>query len=149
MNQSGDQRGFTLIEIIVTILVSAVLAVALTQVLSGQTWRSYRPLQSTTQTLLLQRALENITADHARLLRYDPAALVSLQQRVAKKEYWDAATPIQVQDNYCLTLDADATGAAGESNKSPKDSPCDASRTLLKITLKLENQTLTALFNSY
>ena len=141
-----DQRGFTLIEIVVTIIISAILAVILAQVMSGENWRGFWPIRATGETLVLKRAMENITADYARLLRIDPMPLVTLQERVRKVSspgYWDDATPIGVSDNYCLTFGEDGGAAPGESSPITNCGPDD---TILKLTLSLGTQTLTALF---
>lgn len=138
--------GFTLIEILVTIIISAILAVVLTQVMSGQSQRSYRPIQVTEETLLLKQAMENITADHARLLRYDPTPLMTLQRRLKNEGgsgYWEGDVSIQVVENYCFSLGEDGGPAPGESGAAAICGPED---TLLKLTLSLENQSLTALF---
>jgi prepilin-type N-terminal cleavage/methylation domain-containing protein len=138
-----DQRGFTLIEIVVTIIISAILAVILAQVMSGESWRGFWPIRATEETLVLKRAMENITSDYAQLLRIDPMPLVTLQERVRSVSYWDDASPIGVSDNYCMTLGEDGGAAPGESSPITNCGPDD---TILKLTLSNGSQSLTALF---
>ncbi len=78
-----DQSGFTLIEIIVGITVSAILAVILSQIVSGMSLRSYWPVQQVDEKLLLQAAMSDLSAEHRRLLMEDPAPLDGLQTYIA------------------------------------------------------------------
>jgi prepilin-type N-terminal cleavage/methylation domain-containing protein len=80
-------RGFTLIEILVTIIISSVLAVILAQVISGQTGRSYVPLRTLDRSLALRAVMDNITSDY-RYLRDDPARLDTLRSRIDARTYW-------------------------------------------------------------
>jgi hypothetical protein len=53
-----------LIEIIVGIVVSAILAVILAQIVGGISLRSYWPVQRIDEKLLLQEVMNDITAEH-------------------------------------------------------------------------------------
>lgn len=143
-------QGFTLLEILVTILISAVLAVILVQVMGNQVWRSYLAIDAYDNSLALKNAMENITADYRHLIRPGSVApLLQLQDNIdgvgGFSGYWDPAEPISVT-HYCLDLTPAADEALGllESNRH---NDCTINDTILKIKLHNGNQSLTALFS--
>ena len=144
---TGHDKGFTLLEIIVTILISAVLAVILVQVMGNQSWRSYRAIDAYDNSLALKSAMENITADYRRLLPL-AAPLLRLQDNLNGVDgfagYWDPGEPISVT-HYCLDLTpaADETLGLVESNQH---NDCTINDTILKIQLQSGSQSLAALF---
>jgi prepilin-type N-terminal cleavage/methylation domain-containing protein len=155
MRGLNNRHGFTLIEVVVTIIVSSILAVLLMQVMKGHSYRSYWPLIKTSQDLALRRIMENITADYRGLLISDLQPLVTLQNRInaggnPPNGYWSGQTyaaSIQIVQNSCLDdIHRDDILPAGEirvgnSNcKHPDD-------TLLKVTLAYDGEALTALFS--
>ena len=141
-----NHSGFTLLEVIVTIIVSSILAVLLMQVMRGHVTRSLWPIEKMDQRLAVQDIMDQITADYRRVLISDNQPLVSLQNRInaggAPGGYWSGspfATAIQIIDNYCLDLDQ-----SGESNVHATCAhPGD---TLLKVTIGVDQLTMTALF---
>jgi len=155
MRELKNHHGFTLIEVVVTIIVSAILAVLLMQVMKGHTYRSYWPLIKMDQDLALRRIMENITADYRSLLISDLHPLVTLQNRInaggtPPDGYWSGQTytsSIQIVQNSCLDdIHRDDMSPAGEIRvgnancKHPDD-------TLLKVTLAYDGEALTALFS--
>jgi len=149
-----DQQGFTLIEVIVTIIVSAILAVLLMQVMKGHSYRSYWPLEKLDQDLILRQIMENVTADYRSLLISDLQPLVALQNKIKNggnppDGYWSGQTytsSIQIIHNDCLDDirkdDMPPTGEirAGNSGCLPQD-------TILKVTLAYDGEALTTLFS--
>ena len=137
-----DQRGFTLIEVIVTIIISAVLAVILGQVIANQTGRSYKPIQVINENLALRAVMENIAADCRQGI-----SVQVLQGRVASGEYWNNPSftftgniPIDMVYNSCIGFNA--TG-----NEATEDSACTTSN-ILKVTIAVQGtpHQLTSLF---
>jgi prepilin-type N-terminal cleavage/methylation domain-containing protein len=152
MQRLTKKNGFTLIEILVTIIVSAILAVMLMQIMQGHAWRSFWPLVKLNQGLALQEVMEKISADHRNLVISDAQPLVTLQNRISNggnppNGYWSGqpySSEISVNDNYCLDLNKDSAIAAGEQNVNVN---CEhATHTLLKVTISYDGQSLTALF---
>jgi len=141
-------KGFTLLEIIVTILISAVLAVILVQVMGNQSWRSYRAIDAYNNSLALKSAMENITADYRHLMLTHATPLLQLQANLDGEDafsgYWDPGEPVSVT-HYCLDLIASADESLGlvESNRHNDCTPND---TILKIKLHNGSQSLAALF---
>jgi prepilin-type N-terminal cleavage/methylation domain-containing protein len=152
-NPIRNQRGFTLLEIIVTIIISAVLATILAEVMSGQTWRSYQPVQAIEENLALRAVMDNITSDYRALLKSpneDATRLITLQDRVRTSGYyWDAT------DAYTngVALEAEAICIEFDTNNNEDptaaEANCDLADTLLKVTLSVAGtqHLLTALFS--
>lgn len=154
MIKRTDQSGFTLVEVIVTIIVSAILAVLLAQIMRGHSWRSHWPLVKLDQGLALREVMEKISADHRRLVISDATPLVTLQNRINNggsppDGYW-AGQPygasLSVDDNYCLELDSNSAPSPGEKNIQSTCRHLPGQDLILKVTLSYEDQSLTALF---
>ncbi len=147
IRQVDNHQGFTLIEVIVTIIVSSILAVLLTQVMKGHISRSIWPLEKMDEGLALHDVMDRITADYRRLLISDQQPLVALQNQInaggAPGGYWFGlpyATSMQIVDSYCFDLDQTGESNAHQDCIHPAD-------TLLKITLSNGAQSMTALFS--
>ncbi len=151
MVELKGHRGFTLIEVVVTIIVSAILAVLLMQVMRGHNYRSYWPLVKIDQDLALRQIMENITADHRSLLITDPQPLIALQGKITTGGYWSGQTyssSIQIVDNRCLDdIRKDNALPSGEYRDPIKTDSCQHEDTLLKVTLAFDGEALTALFS--
>jgi prepilin-type N-terminal cleavage/methylation domain-containing protein len=140
----GDRRGFTLIEIVAAILVSAVLAVMIVQIVSGYTWRSYQPLQAINENLALREAMDNISADYHNLLITNPTPLVTLQQRIANPDsvYYDTPVPVSAAYNRCIEF------LNNTEDEESAHVDCNTNDLYLKVTLQITGtqHRLTALF---
>lgn len=149
-----DHRGFTLVEVIVTIIVSAILAVMLMQIMRGHSWRSHWPMIKLDQGLALREVMEKISADHRSLLISNPTPLVTLQNRInnggnAPDGYWYGqpySSGLSVDDNYCLELDPDAAPSPGEKNIQATCHHLADQDLILKVSISYDGQSLTALF---
>jgi prepilin-type N-terminal cleavage/methylation domain-containing protein len=138
----NDPHGFTLIEIIAAIMVSAVLAVVIVQIVSGYTQRSYWPLQKINENLALQETMENISADYRNLLMTNATPLVTLQQRISDGDYFNTSIPIAPTLKF-IVIEPDILSA----NTDPTQT-CNDTDLILKVTLQIEGtqHKLTALF---
>ncbi len=142
-----DQRGFTLIETIVTIIISAVLAVILAQVIANQTGRSYKPIQVINENLALRAVMENIAAD---CHRESALPMSFFQNFVANGDYADGTSftfmgnvPIDVIYSRCIGFDP----LSGHEDPALEDAACINSN-ILKVTLEVRGtqHRLTSLF---
>ena len=147
----NNHSGFTLIEVIVTLIVSSILAVLLIQVMQGHNERSLWPVVKTKEGLFLDQVMENISADYRALLLSETSPIMELQRRINNNatdgRYWSSVWPIQIVDNKCLAdIHKDNDVSPGEENQ-PGGDACNASNDrLLKVTLSYNGQSLTALF---
>ena len=137
--------GFTLLEILVTIIISAIIATLLAQFIGGHSWRSFSPLQAFGRSMALQETMSDISSDFRQLLIAETTPLVTLQENIADGDYWSG----EVYENdmqattYCLNFNPSGSRSWQEGDKN---STCAADHTILKVTLAYDTQTLTALF---
>ena len=139
-NPSRNQRGFTLLEIIVTIIISAVLATILAEVMSGQTLRSYQPVQAIEENLSLRAVMDNILSDYRSLRPNDPLVLDTLSDRIINGDYFngDFTNGLSFDTNTgCIEFNAD-------NEETPGAEPCN----ILKVTITVTGtqHSLTTLF---
>lgn len=126
-----DQSGFTLIEIIITLTVAALLSVMLVQFMGTSVSRSAEPILSLQEGMTLQGILENMTADYKQLLFTDNTPLDTFKTRVESGFY---GTYSLIDSRYIL-FDSDRTEAA-----------CNADCMILKVTISSGDHSLTSLF---
>ncbi len=147
-----NPKGFTLIEVVVTIVVSSILAVLLMQIMRGHAWRSYWPLTQMNHGLALHEVMEDISADYRNLLISNARPLETLQNRINSNPpyYWAVKSfgaSIGVRENRCLDdIQKDGASPGGEVRQSGSGQCIHPTDTILKITLSYGHLTLTALF---
>ena len=128
-----DNAGFTLIEIIVTLTVTAILSVMLVQFMGSSLSRSAEPILSMQEGLALQSIFENINADYKQLLLTDNTPLATFKTRVETAGYY--GTYVLVDSKY-IQFD----GARLEVPCSTPD--CR----ILKVTISKGDHSLSSLF---
>lgn len=127
-----DESGFTLIEIIVTLTVAAILSVMLVQFMGTSISRSAEPMLSMQKGMTLQGIFENMNADYKQLLLIDQTPLDTFKKRVETGYY---GTDTIAASEYVL-FDSDQV-----------EVPCNASNCkLLKVTISNGDHSLTSLF---
>lgn len=144
-----NRAGFTLIEIIITIVVSAVLATILVQVMANQTWRSYVPVQTIEENLALRAIMDNIASDYRLLRRTDASPLVTLQSRIRMDgTYWDASRAYTNGVSLQATTSCIGFDTGNSEDPALENTNCDATDTILKVTLSVTDSQhrLTTLF---
>lgn len=143
-------NGFTLLEILATIVISSLLSLIIVQIATNNTTRSYLPLSNLNHQLALQEVMEEISADYHLLLNSNPMPLVELQSRINEQRYWVTkpyGADINLSDNYCFefVLNSGINWLEGADLGS-----CEASDNNLKVTLTYGNpgtQSLTTVFS--
>jgi len=145
-------NGFTLIEIIVTIIISSVLAVILAQVMANQTTRSYRPVETVSDEFALRAVMADIAADwktiSADATIFD--TLGTLQDRVNNGDYWSEKKAFSghpefvIRRNHCIKFDTNGN----EQEAAAGDGDCAADDTVLKVSIAIADSEhhLTTLF---
>jgi prepilin-type N-terminal cleavage/methylation domain-containing protein len=130
-------RGFTLLEILVTLIVASILSAMLIQFLGSGMTRSTQPVIMAQRSLTLNQLLELMQADYHKLLVTDPTPLDTFKTHVeggnidTNVPYFGSYTP---QTAYIVL-----TGG----NEAPDTSGEDR---VLKVTITVQNHSLTALF---
>ncbi|MCJ8501974.1 prepilin-type N-terminal cleavage/methylation domain-containing protein [Desulfatitalea alkaliphila] len=143
-----DQRGFTLIEILFTIIISAILTVILAQVISEQTWRSYQPVQTLDDSLLLNAVMNNVVADYRHLQR-DPVQknpLITLCKKLNSGVYWqnDHVVPSRTK----IVFNPRNVALEPSGIRADDIDNCESLQGLLQVIVSIPDtsQNLTALF---
>jgi len=131
-------KGFTLLEVIVSILVAAIMGAMMVQFMGTSMIQSVKPLVGVQNAFSLNEILEKITADYKKLLATDGAPLETL------KSYIDNGNTVGNDPFYgqytCSTEYILFNGGNEIEDTS-------GTNTLLKVTLTLGNQSLVTLFS--
>ena len=127
----NKQSGFTLIEIILTLVIAAIVGAGLVQYMGSAFVKSSVPIQRLRQTLELQQVMENITADYRKNYTSN---LTGLQTNIGNNDY--SPPPYMVVENGFIISVGD----------NPEDDI--GASTLLQVTIKNDSGILTTLFSS-
>jgi prepilin-type N-terminal cleavage/methylation domain-containing protein len=128
-----NKAGFTLIEIIVTLSVSAILSVMLLQFMGSSLSRSAEPIVSMQEGMALQSIVENMHADYKQLLLKDNTPLATFKTRVETAGYYGTYA---LTDSKYILFDGTQTEA-----------PCTAPDCrVLKVTISMGDHSLTSLY---
>jgi len=134
---AANQKGFTLVEILITIMFAAILAAVLFQFLGSSMTQSATPITLAKEGYSLNRILEKITAHHKKLLVTDADPLATFKthiengNNIASTPYFGEYT---VQTSY-ITLNGgiEAVDTSGDDR-------------VLKTKLTVDRQSITVLF---
>lgn len=141
------QNGFTLIEVIITIVIVAILATMSYTYFGKSITQSGVPVIRLQQAMQLQTVMENITADYKSLYNGTNFNIATLKTRIATSGYYGgpSAIPYTVVDNKYIALNIGATcliNCYTEQNDS-------TNLNLLKVTVQSNTgETLSLLFSS-
>lgn len=134
---STDQRGFTLLEIIVSIIVASIMGAMLVQFMGTSMIKSAKPVARLQQNLSLNDVMENITADYKKLLTDNATPISTLKgyidsgNVVGNTPYYGNYTPTT---KYVLFSGGNEINDSGGTNR------------LLKVTLTYSDQSISTLF---
>jgi len=135
MRHPAGRAGFTLLEVIVTIVAAAIVGVIFIQFMGTAMSQSIRPLEFVRGEATAERLLERVTADYVYEVNRDPAgALVTLKGLIdpPTRKYGEAVAAAWV------AFDAGGT-------EIPFTGPAAEARTL-KVTVSAAGNDLVALF---
>ncbi len=133
MPTRSDESGFTLVEIIVTLTVTAILSVMLVQFMGTSISRSAEPIVSMKEGMTLQSIFESMNADYKQLLLTEPTPLEIFKTRVETAGLYGT---------YALT-DSKYVLFDGNQVEVPCNTPdCR----ILKVTISMGDHSLTSLF---
>ena len=142
---SRYQKGFTLVEIIVTIVVAAILGAMFLQIMETNLTGSVEPLIRVQDTFTLNEVMEKITADYKKLTIEDQTPLATLNSRIGNKDeevtngIYGSYT-VKYND-YILFNDDDGDGIYDEGYDDGS-----GGNKILKVAVSIGDERLTSLF---
>ena len=141
----NKQSGFTLIEIILTLVIAAVVGAGLVQYLGSSLTKSSVPIQRLRQAYDLQQVMENITADYRENVR-DKFDLATL-----KGDIGDKTPPTNPKNNdygKYIVVENKFVKFTPQIGDVPDTDP-DKKKKLLMVTIKKgSGEILTTLFST-
>ena len=135
-----NEKGFTLLEIIVTLIVAAIMGAMLVQFMGTSMIRSAEPVVRVQQGFSLNEAMEKMTADFKKLLAQDTTPLATLKSYI---ENGNDPNSTPYYGSYTWQTKYVTFNSSNNENQSPCTSNCK----VLKITITNADQTLTVLFS--
>jgi len=149
LHRMKNNRGFTLLEVIISLVVAAILGAMLVQFMGTGLMKSYNPFILAENGTYLNRIMEKMTSDYRYYMSYgalnnqSPAAAYShfndhvgsASEAEAKTYYSDPDHPYYVIANNTITFSG-----------NPPTEEASAGSGIHKITIKYRDLTATALF---
>ena len=123
-----NQNGFSLLEVIVTLVVAGILAAMLVQFMGANITRSVTPVVNVQNAYAAESVMESMLADYKKLLVQDIAPMATFKSRVDSGYYGTYA----VEHNDYIAFAGGLETPGGN--------------TLLKVSISVGNQKFTALF---
>jgi len=131
------KAGFTLVEVIVSLVVAGILGAMLTSFMSNSVMQSPNPVLMTRSGSYLNAIMENIGADYRRLIVTSATPLTTLENRLAsnKSLYGENFSVVTKRFDFPT-----GTGTVTEPSSA------SASGKILKVTIIYNNLSLTSLY---
>jgi len=131
-----DQKGFTLVEIIITILIASILGLIFLQFMGTSMTGSVEPVIRIRDAFTVKQVMEKMTADYKKLMAENTSSLSTFQSHVQNgnnEENVPYFGPYTVVYNNYITFDDSGNEVAGGDR-------------ILKVSISHGDQKLTALF---
>ncbi len=140
-----NQKGFTLVEIIITIVVAAILGAMFLQIMETNLTGSVEPLIRVQDTFTLNEVMEKITADYKKLTIEDQTPLATLKSRIGNKDEevtnGKYGSYTVKYNDYILFNDDDGDGIYDEVHDDGS-----GGNKILKVAVSIGDERLTSLF---
>lgn len=128
----GRKAGFSLLEVIVTLVVAAILAAMLVRLLGSGLLNSAEPLIRTQDLLSIEKVVETITADYKKLMAANSATALSQLKTDIDAGNYGAAFTFSTKYIAFTPGNVEKPGAEGD--------------TILKVSVSRSNHKLVAIF---
>jgi prepilin-type N-terminal cleavage/methylation domain-containing protein len=137
LTRQFDQRGFTLVEVIVTILATAILGVIFMNFMGTAMSKSVRSVEMVRDEATAEAALERILADYVFEINYNVNLTQALQNIKAKTSAYATEFKIPITIDY---LEFVTNGTTATEKKPPP-----SNSNTLKVTVEASGNNLTTL----
>jgi prepilin-type N-terminal cleavage/methylation domain-containing protein len=87
MNPQKYQSGFTILEIVITLIVASILGAIFLEFMGTSVQKSYVPVENARKTLAINEILELMNADYRKLIRESSTPLEEFRTRVESLAY--------------------------------------------------------------
>ena len=136
-----DGRGFTLLEVIISLIVASILGVMLVSFMSSTVVQSANPVLLAQNGAYVNQIMENMGADYKYLANTSTTFLTTLSSNIgaegtSQTRYADSSHPYTVVDNHRISFPAG----------SPVTEQTDSAGKILKVTIQYRTLSVTALF---
>lgn len=140
-NKTKDGKGFTLIEVIVSLVVASILGVMLVSFMGSNVVRSANPVLLAQNGAYLNQIMENLSADYKFLMTTSTTPLAAFIANVgaegtSQTRYANSSNPYTVVHNRRISF----------PSGSPVTEQPDNVGKILKVTLQYRTLSVTALF---
>jgi prepilin-type N-terminal cleavage/methylation domain-containing protein len=134
-------RGFTLIEIIISLIVASILGVMLVSFMGSNVMQSGNPVILAQNGAYLNQIMENVGADYKYLMATSTTPLTTFIANVgaegtSQSRYADVSHPYTVVHNHRISFPA----------SNPATEQTDNAGKILKVTIQYRTLSVTALF---
>lgn len=133
-----DQKGFTLVEVIITILVASILGLIFIQFMGTSMTGSVEPVIRVQDAFTIEQVMEKMTADYKKLRVESSTPLATLQLRVSSGNYGSYSVK---HNDYILFNDGDGDGIYDEVHDDGS-----GGNKILKVAVSIGDERLTSLF---
>ena len=136
-----NARGFTLIEVIVSLIVASILGVMLVTFMGSSMMQSANPVLLAQNGAYLNQIMENMGADYKRLMATSSTPLTAFIANVgaegtSQSRYADGSHPYTVVHNHRISF----------PSGSPVTEQTDNAGKILKVTIQYRTLSVTSLF---
>lgn len=142
-NRMKDGRGFTLLEVIISLIMASILGVMLVSFMGSTVVQSANPVLLVQNGAYLNQIMENMGADYKYLANTSPSMtfLPTLSSNIgaegtSQTYYADPSHPYTVVDNHRISF----------PSGNPVTEQTDSAGKTLKVTIKYRTLSVTALF---
>ena len=140
-NKIIGRNGFTLLEVIISLILASILGVMLVSFMGSTVVQSANPVLLSQNGAYLNQIMENMGADYKYLMGTSTTPLTIFIARVgaegtSQTRYSDGSHPYTIVDNHRITF----------PSGSPVTEQTDGAGKILKVTIQYRTLSVTALF---
>ena len=137
MDPQKSQSGFTILEIVITLIVASILGAIFLEFMGTSVQKSYVPVQNARKTLEINEILELMNADYRKLIRESSTPLEEFRTKVESLAY--AGGDYTFETTYVAFNDV-------IDSSTVQDADENAEQRVLKVKITHGGRSITTLF---